>query len=266
MARAMLFKTGVIPGFVKQTPTPTPLSMGAIGLAVLLGGQGAWWSWGPRLDGRAALDYGSSSASLPLIEESTREASWNPSNGALDLSYPEISSLLRKRLPRRTSTQTVRALTAQILRLCGELDFQPSFILAVIEHESGFKPRATSHRGAQGLMQLLPATALEVARKIGYQTRRAWIDLKDPVTNVTLGMFYLSQLKKQFHTAESTLAAYNMGPARWLELQKNPKRIRPGQTLRYVALIQRTREQMKIDGRAAWRPEIAARLGAGAWL
>jgi hypothetical protein len=219
----------------------------------------------PDPSGDLAWAYGSSSLHFPLLEEAA-SSFWRSRGRQLDLSYPEVASLLRQRMPRRTPTATLRSLSAQILRLCTELDFQPSFVLAVIEHESAFKPRALSNRGAVGLMQLLPATALEVARKIGLKTRKGWLDLRDPVTNVTLGMHYLAQLQRQFRTLESTLAAYNLGPGRWAELQKNPKRIRPGQTLRYVALIQRTRERIKIDGREAWAPDLAARLGAGAWL
>jgi hypothetical protein len=214
-----------------------------------------------------AWDYGSSSADLPELDSSI-PSFWRTRGHQLDLSYPEVATLLDRYMPRNLQpvqkrSIVIRTLTAQMLKLCSELDLQPSFVLAVIEHESAFKPRALSRAGAVGLMQLMPTTAAGVARRIGY---RRWIDLRNPVTNITLGMHYLAELKDQFKSSESTLAAYNMGPARWAELQKNPHRIRPGQTLRYVNLIQRTRERMKIDGRAAWHPEYAARLGAGAWL
>ncbi len=245
------------------------MSLGWRGLStVLLFSVGGLWVDGalrPQFPLNLAWDYGSSSAGLPDLEVSS-PTFWRIRGKQLDLSYPEIASLLQARMPRKTPSITVRSLSAQILRLCAELDFQPSFILAVIEHESSFKPRATSNRGAVGLMQLLPQTAAEVARKIGLKTRKGWIDLRDPVTNVTLGMHYLSRLQGRFGSIESTLAAYNMGPGRWAELQKNPHRIRPGETFRYVALIQRTRERMKVEGREAWRPDLAARLGAGAWL
>lgn len=245
----------------RRMPLAELMVLSALSLAMARVGS----YWPDRIQPNAALDYGSSSIALPSLGDPSPSA-WPLRDTELDLSYPEIASILRNRMSKRTSPATIRALSAQILGLCAELEFQPSFILAVIEHESAFKPRAVSAQGAMGLMQVLPATGNEVARRIGLKARRGWIDLRDPVTNVTLGMYYLHSLKRQFQTVESTLAAYNLGPARWLKLLRQPWRLRPGETLRYVALIQRTREHLKVESREAWRPELAARLGAGAWL
>lgn len=213
-----------------------------------------------------AWEYGASPASLPATQ-SLRPSFWHHPEERLDLSYPEIVSLLRRRMPRRTRLETIQALAAQTLRLCRELGFQPSFVLAVIEHESAFKPRARSQRDAQGLMQLRPSTAAEVARSIGYRGSRAgWIDLRDPVVNITLGLHYLAQLRARFETEEGTLAAYNLGPARWAELRARPqaRKLKPGgDTARYVALIQDTSTQLKIEGQSAWKPRLADRRRRG---
>lgn len=75
---------------------------------------------------------------------------------------------------------------------------------AVIKTESAYQPQARSPRGAQGLMQLMPATA----RQLGVS------DLRDPAQNILAGARYLSQLRQQFNDdLPLALAAYNAGPA-----------------------------------------------------
>jgi len=78
----------------------------------------------------------------------------------------------------------------------------PRFIHAVIWQESKYKVEARSHAGAQGLMQLMPATA----KRFGCN------DPNDPVENITAGTKYLSWLLKRFAgNVELALAGYNAG-------------------------------------------------------
>ena len=78
----------------------------------------------------------------------------------------------------------------------------PRFIHAVIWQESRYQPKALSHAGAQGLMQLIPATA----KRFGCD------DPNDPVQNITAGTKYLSWLLKRFSgNVELALAGYNAG-------------------------------------------------------
>ena len=79
----------------------------------------------------------------------------------------------------------------------------PKLLRSVIQQESGFRPCAVSNHGAQGLMQLMPATAAELGVA----------DSFDPVENVTAGSKYLRQLLDRYGgDLLRALGAYNAGP------------------------------------------------------
>lgn len=77
----------------------------------------------------------------------------------------------------------------------------PALIEAVVRVESGFDAKARSPKGAQGLMQLMPATA----RRYGVD------DPYDPAQNLVGGARYLRDLLDRFATLPLALAAYNAG-------------------------------------------------------
>lgn len=78
----------------------------------------------------------------------------------------------------------------------------PELVRAVIVVESAFNPHAVSRRGAQGLMQLTPATA----RRYGVS------DAFDPEQNIAAGVHYLRDLLARYgNNLELALAAYNAG-------------------------------------------------------
>lgn len=81
-------------------------------------------------------------------------------------------------------------------------DVDPVLVAAVIEQESRFKARARSHRGARGLMQLMPRTG----RWMGAR------NLYDPEQNIDAGVKYMKYLHKRFNgDLKKTIAAYNAG-------------------------------------------------------
>ncbi len=89
-----------------------------------------------------------------------------------------------------------------VMRLSPDYGLDPELVLAVIQAESDFNPRAHSAKDARGLMQLLPATA----RRFGVK------DIWDPLDNIRGGMAYLSWLLEYFDgDLERTLAGYNAG-------------------------------------------------------
>jgi soluble lytic murein transglycosylase-like protein len=80
----------------------------------------------------------------------------------------------------------------------------PSLLAAVARVESRFDPRAVSHRGARGLMQVMPATG----RRLGLRPA----ELFDPEKNLDAGARYLRQLADRFgDDLALVLAAYNAG-------------------------------------------------------
>ncbi|MEH6471717.1 MAG: transglycosylase SLT domain-containing protein, partial [Halopseudomonas sp.] len=99
-----------------------------------------------------------------------------------------------------------------------------SWIFAIARQESAFTSDARSHAGAMGLMQLMPATAKETARRAKVRYRGPQ-QLTDPSLNVKLGSYYLASLSRRYqgHRVLAS-AAYNAGPGRvnqWLEQRKD---------------------------------------------
>ena len=95
-------------------------------------------------------------------------------------------------------------------------------VLAVIQVESAGYNFAVSPVGAMGLMQLMPATAEGVARRIGLRWEGP-ATLFDPVFNVRLGVLYLREMLDRYGSVTTALAAYNWGPTRIAERLRQGK-------------------------------------------
>jgi len=90
----------------------------------------------------------------------------------------------------------------------------PAWVYGLIRQESRFVMNARSHVGASGLMQLMPATARFVARKIGMQDFRPE-NVNDFDTNTLLGTSYLHMVLTDLDNSEMlATAGYNAGPRR----------------------------------------------------
>lgn len=116
---------------------------------------------------------------------------------------------------------TVRRLThpleyrAEIRASAQEYGVEPALVAAVIRTESRFDPEVESHRGARGLMQLIPVTADFISTRGDISG-----DYRDPETNIRMGTWYLRYLMDRYDgDLRLALAAYNSGPGQvdsWL--------------------------------------------------
>jgi soluble lytic murein transglycosylase len=85
-----------------------------------------------------------------------------------------------------------------------------SLCLAMIWQESLFQPQAVSSANAKGLMQIIPATAKQIARELGVSSYA----VHDASTSIKFGWYYFSNMLKEFNSIPLSLAGYNAGPHR----------------------------------------------------
>ncbi len=106
------------------------------------------------------------------------------------------------------------------IMLADDVPPEPALVHALIRQESAFDAAARSRAGARGLMQLMPATAKRVARKLRVKNHSTARLTSDPEHNVVLGGAYLESMLARYEgSMVMALAAYNAGPHRvdqWL--------------------------------------------------
>lgn len=162
---------------VTQAPVPAPTTGGNIK------------SFQDVLQSSAQSQFGSQFGSLLT----------NPANMSVQaqISQPQAISGLRD-----YTTPSKPQLLSMISKIAQKHGVDEKLVKAVIKQESGFNPKALSHCGAVGLMQLMPATA----KGLGVT------DPYNPVQNVEGGVRYLKSLLSKYHgNVILTLAAYNAG-------------------------------------------------------
>ncbi|MDR3601525.1 MAG: lytic transglycosylase domain-containing protein [Desulfosporosinus sp.] len=117
-----------------------------------------------------------------------------------------------------------------IEKYAAQYGVDPLIVVAVIREESKFLPQSESHKGAKGLMQLMPSTAQSISESIGDKTYSD-NDLLNPEKNIQYGTWYLASLQKVFsNNMTLVIAAYNGGRGHvqeWITTgQIDPKNIR----------------------------------------
>lgn len=107
----------------------------------------------------------------------------------------------------------------EIDKYAEEFSLEPELLAAVIYVESRFDKYSISSRGAVGLMQLMPATAVWIAEELGYEDFTLK-DLDNPDLNIKFGSWYIAYLYQKFDKdLVKTIAAYNAGESnvrKWL--------------------------------------------------
>lgn len=140
-----------------------------------------------------------------------------------------------------------------LFRWASEYNLDPFLVASIIRAESGFKANATSHRGARGLMQIMPDTARWAAEQM--KVHFAPELLADPDYNIRLGCWYLATLIREFNgETVLALAAYNAGRTnvrnwlaenRWTGEHATLNQIPFQETRLYVAKVLRDAERYR---------------------
>lgn len=146
---------------------------------------------------------------------------------AVEMKQPHLAVMIAKRAARQGAElqgayYPLHPVASEKLPMAGEMT------LAIARRESEFDPIVVSHAGARGLMQVMPATAKNVARELGilanHATSRLTTDWK---YNARLGANYLAGLAGTFSgNVVMVSAGYNAGPHRpltWMERYGDPR-------------------------------------------
>ncbi|MEQ6249226.1 lytic transglycosylase domain-containing protein [Sulfitobacter sp. HNIBRBA3233] len=146
---------------------------------------------------------------------------------AIDAGQPHIAVMIGKRAAQRGLEIAAPYYALHPLK-DADLPMAPEMSLAIARRESEFDPDVQSSVGARGLMQLMPATAREVAQGLGILPQHTTDRLTaDPVYNARLGSQYLSELAGRFNGNVVMMSAgYNAGPSRpirWMEDYGDPR-------------------------------------------
>lgn len=125
-------------------------------------------------------------------------------------------------------------------------DLDPFLIAAIIQVESKFNADIRSHKGAIGLMQLMPDTAEWLLEKEDFNGQSI-NQVSEPAINIQMGSWYLNYLNKLFSgNVNAVLAAYNAGhgnvskwldQGRWDGSYKNLESVPYGETRHYVQRV-----------------------------
>jgi soluble lytic murein transglycosylase len=151
-----------------------------------------------------------------------------PGARSTKFSNPDLLSQALERIPdpRVTLVETILANRAghlsvgerkqvahELVRSEKEQGLDAILLLAMIEQESRYDPRARGPRGSLGLMQVRPFVGEEVAERSGIPWKGPET-LHNPALNVRIGVGYFAELKRMYPDNTIALAAYNMGPYR----------------------------------------------------
>jgi hypothetical protein len=139
-------------------------------------------------------------------------------------------SIIPEKRPQGLSSTTLTGpphLDALVVKYAQRYGMDPVIIRAIVKAESNWRPHAVSRKGAVGLMQLMPGTALLLR-----------IDPHHPEQNIEGGVRYFSFLLNTFNDFDLALIAYNAGPG-YAERYSRGKAFLYGETRQYVLSVKK---------------------------
>jgi soluble lytic murein transglycosylase len=161
-----------------------------------------------------------------LTESLTRQEAGQLATMVMELEEPHIALMIAKRAA-TMGHEIMRAyypLSAELLAY--DLPVSDRLVHSIARRESEFDPSVVSHAGALGLMQVMPRTGREMARRLSVSFSESRMR-EDPEFNATLGAAYLDLLIEEFGPNPVLIAAaYNAGPSRaerWMEAFGDPR-------------------------------------------
>jgi hypothetical protein len=186
--------------------SPPTLDLGGIDVAALLA---------PRAGvALVPTGAGSGSSDAAVVAPGATGSAGSPASDAL-VTATGATAVAIPWLP-----ASVRRWESAIIASAGTHGVDPNLLAIITLVESGGNPNAVSPSGAMGLMQVMPATALDIARRRGL-TGFAIADLYDPATAIDFGAWYIAEMLRLFGQANDpdwvesvalAAAAYNGGP------------------------------------------------------
>jgi len=187
----------------------SPLRHGMIGMAVV--GSAAPLAVARynsmRVDPSHEQQMSFTASAAPLTDATVGQA-WRAA--ATDIAEEKTSArdtVIQEKLERYKDLGLTRDLAETIYDLALEEEIDVDVAFGMVRTESEFKNHATSHVGAVGLTQLMPATARWLKKDVTVA------DLRDSKTNLTIGFKYLRDLINKYDgDTELALLAYNRGP------------------------------------------------------
>ncbi|MCL2684644.1 MAG: lytic transglycosylase domain-containing protein [Synergistaceae bacterium] len=174
-----------------------------------------------RLEGANITASNVTSADVPTLYRTTRLALWEDEYTSAVRTF----MVMRRVFPSEDMASSEllklaypRAFDREVMAASERTGLPSSTIWGVMRQESLYEPDVSSSAGAYGLMQLMPATAREEARKMSMPDD-AYLR---PADNVMLGANHLAGLFARFKELPLAFAAYNAGGSRVRDWTKNP--------------------------------------------
>ncbi len=215
-AEAWMRKTFALP------PETVLLSYGELGSDARFQRANAYWELGMYIQARNEMEDLRESVSADAVN------TYRIMNRALDLGMYRTAILAARQVLTLASLDDAASLNAPVyfnhirfgayfkdtvLSAAAEEGLNPLLLFSVMRQESLFEGFANSSVGARGIMQIMPATGLEIVRSTGWPPGYTEPDLLRPVINIRMGGDYLAR-QRNFLDGDlaAALAAYNGGP------------------------------------------------------